>query len=363
MKKSVINFRFMTVCILAALFLIPLTNTSSSAKNFNLTIGAGVPADPLPFIKALRDFWAPEVAKRVEKNTDHNIKWNFAFGGAVAKLGDEFETIESGILDGGIVFPIFENPELFIHNFGYFAPFGTTDIELATKVNLKVYDHISWLKDVFNQKYNQKWIGTFTYESYELITKFPVKTLEDLKNHKIAAAGPNLPWINTVGVVPVQSNLAEAYTSLQTGVYEGFVMTPSYTWGFKLYEVAPYLTYTGFGCISAGSITINLDVWKSLPKNVQDIMQEVGREYSQVVAKWTNEKTKIAVKDMQQKGVTFYTLPRDEKRKWLKLISGLASQKAKEADDFGQPGTQVLKYYVDEMAKTGYEWPIKWIIR
>lgn len=361
--KRVTFLKCFAVVLLATLILLPYSSNTAFAKTFTLTIGCGVPADPLPFIKAVRDFWCPEVAKRVETATGHKIKWNFAFGGAVAKLGDEFETIESGILDGGVVFPIFENPELFLHNFGYFAPFGTSDIALATKINLKVYDNNPWLKDVFHKKYNQKWVGTFTYESYELITKFPVKTIEDLKNHKIAAAGPNLPWIKTVGCVPVQSHLGEAYTSLQTGVYEGWVMTPSYTWGFKLHEVAPHLTYTGFGCISAGSLTVNLDVWKSLPKEVQDIMMEVGREYSHVVAKATQAKAEIAVKDMKQKGVTFYTLPQEEKRKWLALISGLASQKAKEADKFGQPGTRVMKYYVDEMAKAGYEWPIKWVIK
>ena len=361
--KRVTFLKCFAVVLLATLILLPYSSNTAFAKTFTLTIGCGVPADPLPFIKAVRDFWCPEVAKRVETATGHKIKWNFAFGGAVAKLGDEFETIESGILDGGVVFPIFENPELFLHNFGYFAPFGTSDIALATKINLKVYDNNPWLKDVFHKKYNQKWVGTFTYESYELITKFPVKTIEDLKNHKIAAAGPNLPWIKTVGCVPVQSHLGEAYTSLQTGVYEGWVMTPSYTWGFKLHEVAPHLTYTGFGCISAGSLTVNLDVWKSLPKEVQDIMMEVGREYSHVVAKATQAKAEIAVKDMKQKGVTFYTLPQEEKRKWLALISGLASQKAKEADKFGQPGTRVMKYYVDEMAKAVYEWPIKWVIK
>ena len=357
------QYKSVLVILLAILFMIACFSMTASAKTYKLTIGCGGPADPLPFVKPVRDFWCPEVAKRVEKATGHKIKWNFAFGGAVAKLGDEFEAIESGLLDGGIVFPIFENPELFLHNFGYFAPFGSPDIELATKVNLKVYDNNPWLKDVFHQKYNQKWVGAFTYESYELITKFPVKTIKDLKNHKIAAAGPNLPWIKTVGCVPVQSHLVEAYTSLQAGVYEGWVMTPSYTWGFKLHEVAPHLTYTGFGCISAGSLTINLDVWESLPRKVQDIMMEVGREYSYVVAKATQAKAEIAVKDMKEKGVRFYTLPQEEKRKWLKLISGLAKQKAKEADKFGQPGTQVMKYYVDEMAKAGYEWPIKWVIK
>ena len=42
------------------------------------------------------------------------------------------------------------------------------------------------------------------------ITSFPVQSTADFKGRKIAATGPNLPWISGVGAVPVQSNLPEA---------------------------------------------------------------------------------------------------------------------------------------------------------
>jgi TRAP-type C4-dicarboxylate transport system substrate-binding protein len=362
MKRKRITFRYLSVCFLATLLLIPILNSSSLAKTFKLTIGAGAPADPLPFVKAVRDFWCPEVKKRIEAKTDHKIQWNFAFAAAVAKLGEELEAIEGGVLDGGLVFPIFETPKLFLHNFSYFAPFGTSDMDLATNVNLRVYDNNPWLKEIFEKKYNQKWISAITYESYELITNFDWEEVDKLKGHKIAAAGPNLPWIKTVGCVPVQSNLTEAYTSLQTGVYDGWVMSASYTYGFKLHEVAPYFTYTGFGCISGPSLTINKDVWNGLPKKIQNIMMEVGREFSFVVAKDTKAKYEMAVKAMENKGVKFHILPLEQKRRWMQGLKGLANEKAKEADKIGMPGTHVLKYYVDEMAKAGHDWPIRWVI-
>ena len=45
-----------------------------------------------------------------------------------------------------------------------------------------------------------------------------------------------------VGAVPVQSSLPEAYTSMQTGVYDGWIMFPSGVVNFKLYEVSKYYT-------------------------------------------------------------------------------------------------------------------------
>ena len=58
-------------------------------------------------------------------------------------------------------------------------------------------------------RHNVKYLGMFTYDSYQLITKFPIKTIDDITGHKIAGAGPNLSWIKAVGAVPVQSNLVE----------------------------------------------------------------------------------------------------------------------------------------------------------
>ena len=336
---------------------------TASAKTFKLTAGFGLPADALPFIKAVRDYWAPEIKKRVESRTEHKIDWTLHFTGSVVKIPDEFEAVHDGILDVSMAFPIFENPALFIHNFSYFAPFGTSDIEQATKVNLKVYDMNPWLKNVFEKKHNQKWLATFTYESYDLITTFPVKSVDDLKGHKIAAAGPNLPWIKPVGCIPVQSIVTDAYTSLQTGVYEGWVLPASPILAFKIYEVANYFNWVGFGCISAASLTMNLDVWNSLPKGVQDIILEVGPDYSLNVASITKALHDSAAAKMKEKGVHFFTFPDEEKRAWMKSLGTMANDKAKEADKLGQPGTEIMKSYIAEMARSGHKWPMQWVIR
>ncbi|MFH1090519.1 MAG: C4-dicarboxylate TRAP transporter substrate-binding protein, partial [Pseudomonadota bacterium] len=331
------------IVIVAALLFIPLLAGGAWAKTFKLTIGCGGAADPLPFIKMLRDFYCPEVSKRVEAATGHKIEWSMQWAGAVAKLGEEFEAVQMGLLDVAMVFPIFENPQLFIHNFSYYAPFGTPDVNLATKINMKVYDTVPWLKEVFEKKYKQKWVASVTYETYNMLTNFEWKTIDDLKGHKIAAAGPNLPWIKTVGCVPVQGNVMEAYTGLQTKVYDGWVLPDSIFYGFKLIEVAKYATNVGFGCISGPVVTVNLELWKSLPPEVQKIMLEVGPEYSVAVAKETDNRHQGAIKAIKEKGGLYYDLPLKDKQEWMKRLGNLADEKAKEADKLGQPGTEVLK--------------------
>ena len=111
------------------------------------------------------------------------------------------------------------------------------------------------------ETYNQKFLAFGPTGSYDIVTNFKVNTLEDLKGHKIAAAGANLSWLEGTGAVPVQSNLGEAYTSLQTGVYEGWVMHAEATLGYKLHEVAPNYTKIGYGAMPIQGISVNLDKW------------------------------------------------------------------------------------------------------
>ncbi len=81
--------------------------------------------------------------------------------------------------------------------------------------------------------------------------------MADLKGRKIAGAGLNLKWLEYAGAVPVQSRLPEAYTSMQTGVYNGWIMFPSGWVNFKLNEVAKYYTEVGFGAITWHGLTMN----------------------------------------------------------------------------------------------------------
>jgi len=362
MKRMITRRWIVVTCWVVMLM---LSNSSRlCAKTFKMTMGVGIPAGLLPFTKEIKDFWAPEIEKRVAARTSHQIAWTLHFSASVVKLPDQFEAVQDGLIDVSMVFPIFENPALFIPNFAFFAPFGLPDEELATQVNLKVYEKNPWLTEVFEKKYNQKFLATATYERYDLVTTFPVKSMADLAGRKIAAAGPNLPWIKTIGCVPVQSIVTDAYTSLQTGVYEGWVLPISAVWGFKLNEVAPHMTMVGFGAISGPVLTMNLNTWNSLPPEVQKIFLEIGPEYAMRVAKETKAKNSLAIEDMQKKGkTTFFRLPESDMQNCMAKLGQLANEKAKEADQFGQPGSQIMRDYIEETEKAGHKWPLRWEIK
>src|SRR4030043_49588 len=319
--------------VMVAAFL--LVSGTAWAETFRLTIGAGHPVDASPWIPSMRDYMHVEVKKRVEATTPHKIEWVEAYGGSIAKLGEVLEAIESGLMDIGDVHVPFEPAKLMAHNFSYFIPFGTVTVVIAGKAARKVFDAYPQLRTHLENKFNQVYLATGAVTCYNLVTTFPWTKVEQLKGKKIAAAGPNIPWLQAVKAVPVQSNLNEAYTSLQTGGYEGGIMLPDAKYSFKLHEVARYYTITGFGAIPNTMITINRNTWKKFPKEVQEIFLEVGKEYTKVQTEASHIKGEQANQSMKDAGCTIREMSWEEKVNWANALSNIPKQKAEEIKKAG----------------------------
>ena len=348
--------------VLAVVLLAPAAVKVAEAKDFRLTVATGHPAGAAVWVNRVRDFFIPEATKRAAA-AGHKLIFNQAYGGSVAKIGAVLEAVEGGTADMGLVCTVFEPTKLYMNSYCYYVPFGTSDIVMNAKLTLKLYDEFPWLKQVY-EKYNQKLIGTGPCASYDLITKFPVRKIEDIKGHKITAAGPNLPWIECVGGVPVQGNLTEWYTGLQTGVYEGIIIFPDSMVGFKFYEQANYYTRVGFGAVHVIALTVNMDVFKSMPPELQKIITEVGYEYSLDMAQATLIKHNKSLEIMKEAGTNMSNLPYEEKVRWANLMPNFAQQAVDKARSMGIPDPdKILNSWMEMQEKEGHKWPRKWVIK
>ncbi len=329
---------------------------TASADNITLRIGSGHPAGPAVYVALMKDYFVPEVTKRVEGETKHKIKFAEGYGGAIAGVAETLEAVQNGILDIGGYCICFEPAKLFLHNFPYYAPFGPQDSADAMKVTRATYDANPWLTEVFEKKYGQVLLGLSGWDNYHLGTSKPWDKVEDLKGVKVGGAGPNLPWLKFAGAVPVQSTLPDGYMSLQTGVYNGWLMFPSAYLGFKFYEPAPYYTQIGFGAMAVNALTINKKTLAKLPEDVRKIILEVGMGYEAQSGPALNARQKAGLAGLEKKGAKLRTLPDSARAGWAKSLVGFADQQAKEADSRGMPGTAVMKSYIENVTKSGYKW-------
>lgn len=350
----------------AAVFLAGVVSALSvpaKAETFTLRIGSGHPNGPAVYVADMANYFVPEVQRRVAAETKHKVEFVEGYGGSMAGVAETLEAVQNGLLDVGAYCFCFEPAKLFLHNFPYYAPFGPQDSEQEMKAVRAVYDEIPWLTETFEKEYGQKLLGLHGWDNYHLGTTDPWEKVEDLKGVKIGGAGPNLPWLEYAGAIPVQSTLPDGYLSLQTGVYNGWLMFPSAYLGFKFYEPAPNYTLISFGAMGVNGMTINMRSFNKLPPEVQKIIVEVGRGYEEQAGKSLNMRQKAGLEGLEKVGAKIKKLGNDARTGWAKSLAGFPSRQAGDADGRGMPGTDVMKAYLKAVEGTGYQWPFTYEIK
>jgi C4-dicarboxylate-binding protein DctP len=336
--------------------------TAVQAENIKLRIASGHPAANT-YVNLMQNFFVPEVSKRVAERTSHKIEFVEGYGGSMVKVADTLEGVQSGIIDiGGYCF-CFEPSNLPLNAFQVMLPFGTMNSEMSVKLARIVYDKVPALSKVFEDKFNQQLLALISDNGYNLGTTFAWNNVSDLKGRKIAGAGLNLKWLEYAGVVPVQSSLPEAYTSMQTGVYNGWIMFPSAWVNFKLGEVANNYTEVGFGAITWHGLTINKNRFAKLPKEVQAIIVEVAKEFEGKTGSVNQENYPKQIAQLKATGVNVKSVPDQVRLEWANSLKDWPQTMATQLDSQGLPGTQVLKITLEEAEKMGHKWPVRYVIK
>ncbi|MGA7389659.1 MAG: C4-dicarboxylate TRAP transporter substrate-binding protein [Pseudolabrys sp.] len=348
--------------VFAFIILAGAGTSAMAQETIRLRIASGHPPANT-YVNLMQNFFVPEVTKRVAATTKYKVEFVEGYGGAMVKVADTLEGVQSGIIDiGGYNFG-FEPSNLPLHPFQVMLPFGTMDPEVSLKVARAVYDKVPYMTKVLEDKFKQKLLALIADNGYNLGTNFEWNTVSDLKGQKIAGAGLNLNWLEFAGATPVQSSLPEAYTSMKTGVYNGWIMFPSGWVNFKLYEVGKYYTEIGFGAITWHGLTINLARWNKLPKEVQDIILQVAKEYETKTGTVNKEDYPKQIADLKAHGSIVRTLPEKVRQEWANSLAGWPAQKAKELDAMGLPATQVLEIALQTAEDNGYKWPVRYKIK
>src|SRR5512138_2453491 len=147
--------------------------TTQGKETIRLKIGSGHPT-ATEHIRFLSTFFCKETVKRVGERANYQLEIAEHWGGSVAKLGEELESVENGILDmAGLIVP-FEPTKLFLHNYSYHFPFFVSDPRAAGRINKKLYQNFPVMKNEL-KKYKQLYLGSGGVGDYGLISKFSVQ--------------------------------------------------------------------------------------------------------------------------------------------------------------------------------------------
>ena len=287
--------------------------------------------------------------KRLE-GTEHKINWTTAYGGTLSKVGGTLEVIEEGIADSGMLYSLFEQAKLPLQNVAYMAPFGTDDLGLALRIFHELHEELPEMSGSW-EKHGQVFVAPIGFDTFYPLTKFPIKSLKDLKGRKLAGAGAVSLWEAPIGIVPVQGNFAVHFNNLKTGVYDGLIAFTTGYYPNKLHEIARYATKVNFGAMPGGGVTVNKSVWGKLPDAVRRAMRESGVDYRNAQHEKMTKLVDTFEAKMKAEGVVFSQMPLDQKLAWAKAMPNIAKEWAARVEAKGFAGNMVLKAYMDKLPR------------
>lgn len=335
----------------------------ASAETFNLKIASGHSPSWL-FVQITQNYFIPEVKKRVKERTQHEIEFTEGFSSSMVKANEVLEGVESGIIDIGAFCICHEGQKLALHNFMMNLPFGPTDPVVSLKATRKVYDSIPQFYEIIEKKYKQKQLALIPFDPYIIISRAPIHGPADAKGLKIGAAGPNLFWAQDVGGRPLSITGPDVYTGFQSGLMDANITFMSIMDSLKLYDVAPYLIKVGFGTMSTPAIHINLRRFNKLPKEVRDIIVEVGRDTEAYAGKATQEAMDQNEVLIKKNGAKVIVMDEAARRAWAEALKDTPSRVAVEMDrNHKIPMSGAMKAYIAATEAEGHKWPVDYRIK
>jgi C4-dicarboxylate-binding protein DctP len=146
-----------------------------------------------------------------------------------------------------------------------------------------------------------------------------VKRLEDLKGIKVRVPGGKIyrDTFKALGANVVSVSWKEIVTALQTKMVDGIEPTASNWEAQKLYELAPYITFTNH-MLSTYVVATNQKWWDGLPAGVRKELAQVMKETTKFNWDMVQRVNREAIEKMKATGkAQFHTLSDKERVRWV----------------------------------------------
>jgi len=260
-------------------------------------------------------------------------------GQSLHSVKDGFKALRSDITDITHGYPIYHPKSLPI-NLVISLPFAFPNAYVGSIVAEELY--LKYLKEECEN------MGSYLFDYhttsvYHLISKKPVRALEDIKGMKIRTpAGPAVDIIKKLGGVPVFLSSPEMYPALQRGMVDGVFHGYSAFSRARLYEIAKYVTTFG-ATVSTSPEWINRKTFDALPQDLKRIVYNTGRIFSQVMAAAYEEADEAALASMKKAGVEIITLSDKEMDRMKSAVEPLWKQFISKHEASGFPARELVK--------------------
>lgn len=325
MRRKKLGIVVGIVCLALVVGVLPFSGAYAAPEVINLKAANFFPP-PAFQSKYLEEFIAD-----LEARTNGRVKVSYFAGGSLLKAPRIYEGVVTGIADIGLAH-IEYTP-------GRFPVTGTCEMPLGYP-SAWVANQVA--NDFYNKFRPKEWDDVHVLWMHSsnpslIISKKPVRKLEDLRGLTIRAPGIVGYTISALGGTPAPTPMMEVYDAMAKGVIDG-VNTPFETLKtFRFAEVVGYTTASWqTGNVYTFYVVMNKNSYQKLPPDIKEILDELAGEYKERFALMWNVIDFYGKEFAQEKGVEIIELSPQEAARWK------------------QAAKPVIENYIKDMAAKGH---------
>lgn len=217
------------------------------------------------------------IDSELRARTDDALGIDFVWGGALVGATTAVESIADGVADMGSVVPVYAPGRLVTYELADVLQFSDEWVGMNA-----VYDLMTTNEDAKKEwdAAGLVYFGNFTTGPTQLLSKEPVKTLEDLDGLTIRATGSFIPAFKAHGAGTVSLGQPKVYEALSNGTVNATTTYYYTAVSYKHYEQASHITDINLGQVLGFGIAMNKGTFESLSPEHQKIVMEIGSEFT-----------------------------------------------------------------------------------
>lgn len=220
-------------------------------------------------------------AKDVEKMTNGQIHINVLGAGSVVEHNQTLDSINMNIIQGD-----FTDPSYFSGKDPAFALYGNLIGAWSNPQDMIDFMYNGGGFEVANEllnKYGVQLLAISTVGVESLVSKKPIRNLQDLQGVKVRAPeGLVQALFKNLNASPVNLPGSEVYTSLEKGVIDASdysIFARNQQSGMN--DIAKYPIHPGWHSMPMNQVTLNKKIYDSLPQDLKDTLSQAGRNYAE----------------------------------------------------------------------------------
>jgi TRAP-type C4-dicarboxylate transport system substrate-binding protein len=295
--------------------------------------------------KGLRAVSINYVIEKVEEQTNGEVKFQTYWAGSLLKIREMVRGISEGVADMAWMWPPKHPTEYPAWQALAAIVVGPKDLRKAVQIGSDLVENIPAFRADF-EKWNTKPMGYNQVSGGCLFMNKPIETIWDLKGMKVRSPDPpHLAMLAALGATPVYIPMADTYSALQRGAFDGVFTFIESGHRFKFHEVTKYIyPCTYLWAQGPNVVALNIDTWNKISKKNQKIFSDVCQEMGRDTAVITMEHEAKEREDFKKAGCQVRDIPKQDLIKWSQMpkVVALQDQWVEKANEAGLPANLIM---------------------